>query len=287
VQILVPHISCIVHALLESNLSRSDVVHPVDPLEEAIQQGYQTIYIIGADGIQKQHMLTPGKDGMRRYVRSKVPSIPGTAMKTYSNEANFLPAGKIPLKLLQEVKNFFRRVIIHKKSNVEAMIWILWGPDRGYFLEVPDQTVGGASARYDPSKIPEGCRIIVDIHSHANFNAFFSGTDDNDDRNSIRYSGVIGHNASPVQDEKWRFCYLGNFFEVSVSDIFDEAEAPQEWLDKIGKDVPTLGKASTRITKNVDQASERSAYVAQGFLQKSVKDPTRFLLQEKVDTLNQ
>lgn len=225
-KVIVPHLSCLIYQQL------GEV--EVDPLTDAMNQGYVEIYIMTPTGIYKHHKLR----GTNRFIRTKVETVPGLAFTPLKEELSFLPAGKIPYTMLEQVEAFFREVIKAKGTAVEAMIWILWNEAQGYHLFVPNQTVSKASARYDWDGVPQGSSIVVDIHSHADFNAFFSGTDNADDSNSIRYSGVIGHNDKPVRSYAWRFNYRDKKFEAKVEDLFEmpqpaAMDVPKEWIDNV------------------------------------------------------
>lgn len=227
-KILSPYISCVVNAPLGEG--------EPDALDNAIKQGYSQIYVVSPDGVIKHHRLSCGK----RYVQVKVDSIPGlNQTSTLKEEINFLPSGKIPYELFQKVVCFFKEVIKAGNASLEAMIWILWSPEKGYYLHVPEQKVSGARAVYDWDGLPEGASIIVDIHSHgASIGAGFSGTDNKDDDNSIRFSGVVGRINQDSYEHVWRFSYLGRRFTVQIDDIFNipkEAsfEIPKEWMEMV------------------------------------------------------
>jgi PRTRC genetic system protein A len=236
-KILVPYFSCLIFSPTEGSEQ--------DELQEAIGYGYQQIYISTPNGFFKHHLLRPGKDGKSRYIRTPVLEVPGVKFKKVESSVQFLPDGKVPIRLLDEVKAFFKQIIIHKSTAVEAMIWVLWNEEKGYYLHVPNQTVGKASANYDWSSLPVDSSVIVDIHSHADFGAFFSSTDDRDDSNAIRFSVVIGNNDKPTPTTKARFNYLGIKTEVDLDVIFSErvidpVTTPQEWLDQVKTHTPTV-----------------------------------------------
>lgn len=231
-QVIAPFVSCLVFELFESDASN---------FNEAVEAGYQEIYIYTLKGIIKHQSFRPGKDGKSRFVRIKVDSVPGLQLpkpKVIEPQVSFLPEGKIPVRLLEEVKAFFKAVIAKRGTAVEAMIWILWNQEAGYHLFVPPQKVSKASAIYDWSTVPPGSSIIVDIHSHADFNAFFSGTDNADDRGSIRYSGVIGHNTTDKQSMVWRFNCQPTPIDVTMDQLFEapvveQLHVPESWLEKV------------------------------------------------------
>jgi hypothetical protein len=68
--------------------------------------------------------------------------------------------------------------------------------------------------------------------------AFFSSTDNNDDGNAIRFSGVFGHLDKPEPATVWRFNYRDKKYEAKLDQIFEVAEKPtveipDEWLEKV------------------------------------------------------
>lgn len=234
-KIIAPFISCFIEA---SDTS----VDNVTPLDQAIADGYSQIYIATTEGVFKYHVLRPGVGGKRRFICLPVKDVPGIVLPKATAGVQFLPDGKIPMALFEEVKEFFKQVISKKGRALEAMIWVLWNETDGYYLHVPSQVVGHASATYDWSSLPDGSSIIVDIHSHADFNAFFSSTDDRDDTGCIRFSGVIGHNDKPERSMKFRFNYLGQRMEVQLTDLFEreeqEVSIPEAWFDNVNLATP-------------------------------------------------
>lgn len=68
---------------------------------------------------------------------------------------------------------------------------ILFDPDEGYRVHVPDVDSRSAghiryqTGRYDPEQ------VVVDLHTHGQGEAFFSATDDDDDRTGGIYLSVV------------------------------------------------------------------------------------------------
>lgn len=232
--ILVPHLSCAVYAPVGDNTENSE-------FDQALAAGYSEIYVICHNGIVKYHKLR----GQGRYVTIKVDSIPGLKLHDIGqNVSSFLPQGLVPYNLLEQVEAFFRQVSATHKSDLEAMIWVMYSPEQGYFLHVPEQRISKASVSYDWEGVPAGSSIIVDIHSHNTMGAFFSGTDDNDDRSGVRFSGVFGRLQDAVPATVWRFNYMGKKIEAKLADIFQSApersvEIPKEWLGQVKVSAPT------------------------------------------------
>ncbi len=217
--ILAPHISCICNT---------------SEMQEAVNQGYKEIYIMTLNGCFKHHILR----GENRFVRTKVTSIPGYTEPKIEEGMNFLPAGKIPYALYEQVLAFFKKVMEVKTAELEAMIHILYNPEQGYHLGVPPQTISKASVSYDWNYVPAGTSIIVDIHSHNTMNAFFSSTDNRDDGGNISFSGVFGKLKDREPETCWRFNYYAKKYEASVEDLFDApvrpaVEIPEEWINNV------------------------------------------------------
>lgn len=202
--------------------------------------GYPFVFIVGNDGaLYKETALTHG-----RFVRTRIKHLPDSKPSTLKENINFLPAGKIPIVMLHQVVAFFREVMATLKAGPEAMIHILWNPKTGYRLSVPSQRVSKAAVSYDYDNLnaADGDIIVVDIHSHNTMGAFFSGTDDRDDRTSICYSGVIGQLDKPTPAMKFRFNNNQEKFECQLEDIFstgvENVSVPKEWLDKVDTKAP-------------------------------------------------
>jgi hypothetical protein len=131
---------------------------------------------------------------------------------------------KIPAYLLYKTMGFFKYVLEHYKTGMEAYVLYALKPDGKYFMYVPEQQVGAASVHYDISEFHKkfpGCYIVADAHSHSTFGAFWSGTDTTDDCRG-RYSVVIGKNAQIFPEIKCRFNYGKKYIDLTVEDIYED-----------------------------------------------------------------
>lgn len=215
VTVIVPHISCI--------CNEEDF--------ENVKGQFSEIYIYTVSGILKFVKLK-----YDRYICLKVTEIPGQT-SNLREALNFLPAGKVPYIIFQQIVAFFKKVIEVKKSSVEAHVHILWNPTAGYHLSVPNQRVSAASVTYDFSHIGKDDIIVADFHSHNSMGAFYSGTDENDDKNKTYYTGVIGKLNLPKYEYKLRFnlnelkhnCELDELFDIGEEAV----EVPDAWLECI------------------------------------------------------
>jgi len=226
--ILAPYVSCVASE---------------DEFEEA-KKTYGNIYVTTKTGDIYRHVrLSQG-----RHIRIKVKEIPwNTAAKAdtpaITEDVNFLPNGKIPFRLLEEIIQFFREVMTIKKAEQEAMAHILYNEkdkessDRGYRIAIPNQVVSKASVKYESDHILDGDIIALDIHSHNTMGAFFSGTDNGDDRIRMGYSGVVGKLDAKVPEMVFRLNVNEDRRDAKLAEIFDlldkEIKVPSEWLEKV------------------------------------------------------
>lgn len=73
--------------------------------------------------------------------------------------------------------------------------------------------------------------------------AFYSGTDNNDDKAGIRFSGVFGNLDRATPSTVWRFNYMDKKFDAKIEDIFaappkEDVEVPKEWLSRVVVSAP-------------------------------------------------
>lgn len=244
-----------------------------------------------------------------RFVSSQEAQIPGLgvnkSVKAPVAEIQPLAYGnKIPGDFFMQIKQFFLDVMGLGPSTYEAQVFIIWNEtSKDYRILVPKQTVSAAAVRYDIGDVlAEDDRIIVDIHSHNDMSAFFSGTDNKDDKKNPWISGVFGK-LSTAMENKFRFndgC--GRHFDMKVEDVFDFADArfqtPKEWLDQV--QITTYSQAKVnRISswgdafKEADSNESFSPYSNQGFMDKDgfgwadLFDPEADLYDGIVDSLHE
>lgn len=247
-QVLVPHFSC--------------VVYSEDALKQAIEEGYCETYIVSKNGAFRRTNLTHG-----RSVTVPCPVMPAgiTLPDCKQDTAGFFPAGKIPIRFLHEITAFFKAVMKeHNNAKLEAMAFVIWNPTLGYHIRIPEQTVSGASVSYNWEGFmgPDDV-IVLDIHSHNDMGAFFSGTDDNDDRGNCYISGVIGK-LSTTCDMVFRFNLPGNMKidKMDMGHIFENEagpEVPKEWLNQVKKQVYTPPPRTVYGGQNYTQNSGGAA----------------------------
>ncbi len=105
---------------------------------------------------------------------------------------------KLPAKLVWKIQTFFKRVV--EKYHSEACTILFYNKETGDFkVHVPLQTVSHGGVNYQKEacqQLPEmvGYLMVGTIHSHADFGAFHSGTDVNDEENFDGLHVTFGNN---------------------------------------------------------------------------------------------
>ena len=187
----------------------------------------------------------------QRTFLGKTVQPPETEIKT--DLLSFFPNGeKLPVILFHQIVEFFRQFMKGNSEvleslvnhSYEAMAHIVYNPATGYRVAIPTQSVSQATVKYEFDHLEDGDEIIIDIHSHNTMGAFFSGTDNNDDRNKISVSGVVGKLTNESYDTVWRMNLGDVKKELKIGDVFDitqdPVEIPKEWLSRVSVSRPSF-----------------------------------------------
>lgn len=139
----------------------------------------------------------------------------------------------IPAEILFEVLRFFKYMAY--KGSYEALANIYWDKQAEEFVvDIPEQKVSRASVSGKISAAFDSRRFIhyMDIHSHNNMNAFFSKTDDMDEK-AARVYAVVGKVSGFFPEIKVRIANSRSFVEIDPSVVFESVIAvqdfPEEW----------------------------------------------------------
>jgi PRTRC genetic system protein A len=139
-----------------------------------------------------------------------------------------LKVPKIPGRIYYQILAFFRD-ICDTMGNAEAFVQVYYdNQSEEYVCHVPEQTVSGGSVRYDATenlneKDRKRYTFVFEIHSHNTMGAFWSGTDDADEKET-KFYGVFGRIKSNVHEEKFRFMVMDKRIDVKKEHIFDFSE---------------------------------------------------------------
>lgn len=155
----------------------------------------------------------------------------------------YLP--KVDRAIYEKTDKLFRRV--SEEFNTEALVHLYYLPEtKEYEIEIPPQVVSYAAVHETnfPFETPERFRVM-DIHSHGTINAFFSSTDNRDEKGN-RLFGVFGGYKHSEPEKPSEFVFRagtgGKYFYLPRYEVFgkycssyteDEVEELyNEWLEK-------------------------------------------------------
>lgn len=104
-----------------------------------------------------------------------------------------------------------------KRLPNEAAAWIVWQQDTGQFSLrlLPEIEAGPGSIRFHRPVLVRGEHVVVDIHSHGTLPAFFSATDDRDDKGEVKFSCVVGNIDADEPSLCVRLCAIGYFEPIA------------------------------------------------------------------------
>jgi PRTRC genetic system protein A len=104
-------------------------------------------------------------------------------------------------------------------APIEAAASVLWDHrQKQWRIEYPE-IIGEASAsRIHYRQVEPGPdeSVAIDLHSHGHLDAFFSATDDADDRGAVKVSGVYGNLDTDKPTVAFRLCVLGLYIPLVV-----------------------------------------------------------------------
>ena len=120
--------------------------------------------------------------------------------------------GPIPERLLEEAALRSKQAFPDEWAGL-----VVWPESRsGYELYEPEfLSKSGAHITYSNS-LPPGLELVLDLHSHGRFGAYFSPEDDRSDLGGIYLSGVFGHCDRKSMSSAWRACAHGRFASLML-----------------------------------------------------------------------
>ncbi|MGF6988412.1 PRTRC genetic system protein A [Paraburkholderia atlantica] len=114
-----------------------------------------------------------------------------------------------------------------KAHPLETGAWIVWSPSTQAFRLAPVGIVThtAGSLKYQPPTLAGDEVLVMDCHSHGRHPAYFSSTDNDDDRHDVKMALVIGNCDRSTPSIAVRLCAKG---------IFEETErAPASWYQAV------------------------------------------------------
>ncbi len=179
---------------------------PFHPLQES---GHR--FLLAEDGLYLE-VRRPWLHFIHQLAEHKVVAIPYGPMAAKC-EMDF---GKLGTALAQ-LKDFAAKA--RADAPLEAAASVLWDHrQKSWRIEYPE-VIGEASAsRIQYRQVEPGPdeSLAIDLHSHGRLDAFFSTTDDADDRGAVKVSGVYGNLDTATPTVAFRLCVLGLYIPLTV-----------------------------------------------------------------------
>ncbi len=225
-----------------------NIVCKLKPRVTAQSKGYGVTYkdvftnMDEAESAGKVISIVPARDG-------KVYEIRNTEMGRFITPVNncellsdiragFIPAlPPIPHTILLDIISFFRNFMRYGPEK-EALINIYWDKfDRKYIANPPKQVVSKISVMSELSDEFNDKRYIhyMDVHSHNSMKAFFSQTDNADEKATRLYS-VIGRLDKYFPEIKVRMSNGGKHMEIDLGLVFEQiydGYYPNDWANNV------------------------------------------------------
>jgi len=176
------------------------------------------------DAADKAISILPARDGRVYEVRSTLAGRFITPVG-YSELLSDVRAGftsaqgipRIPMYLTMQIIAFFRHLAQHSdSSDYEGLVNIYWDTqDNIFIVDAPEQVVSKTSVNGTKNPTYDNDRYIhyMDIHSHNNMQAYFSATDDEDEKATGIYT-VFGRINQFMPEMKTRISNGGKFLEI-------------------------------------------------------------------------
>ena len=179
----------------------------------------------------------------------------------------------IPGTLFSQIIAFFKAVYAEYKS--EAIVLLFYSEEKKtYKLVPPHQKVTAAGVDYNRAITMEGYTMIGDVHSHANFSAFHSGTDDADEKSFDGLHITIGNNGDDEVSLSASIVSNGQRFIIQAEDYVNKLILTKDIDEEVEKPYSTIYKYDHTTKKMVPQKSTRT-YTVKRFDKRYVSTVSR------------
>lgn len=150
----------------------------------------------------------------RAWFYARVPIAKPLSMATpygLVSEALRFGFGKLPSAM---VAQFIEQARV--RSPNECAAWVVWNQQTGEWklMMLEETSVGPGHVSVNLPTLGEDEYMVMDLHSHGLLDAFFSSTDNDDDRGATKIAGVIGNLNKPEVTALFRLCANGVFLPL-------------------------------------------------------------------------
>jgi hypothetical protein len=149
-------------------------------------------------------------------LKGKPPGLPKSSNGFQLNDRKF------PEHLMMQAHSFFKAV--WNKQQTESSLYILYNRETDEFrLWAPEQYVTMVAVNHRLGKVPNGWAPTGTIHSHCNFSAFHSGTDQHDMEGMPGLHITLGHVDHETPESALALSLGDNQFDVEYEDIIGDS----------------------------------------------------------------
>lgn len=213
-----------------------------------------TYYVVAKDGI---YLRVERLHGSSLVKVGSIPFLDNARLNTKFTLPN------IPVKIMYQAKTFFRTVFSQHRS--ESYLTLLYSKKlNDYKLWCPKQTVSYCSVDYDRTDTVSfedrdyigsegaGWQMVGTIHSHCDFSAFHSGTDEADEASFDGIHLTFGHVNSDKFSIASSICFNNNRTKMNPTDVADGlvADSEEEVTEK--EEYSHRGSVYERTTKRTE-----------------------------------
>jgi hypothetical protein len=158
---------------------------------------------------------------------------------------------KIDDTLLAQIRAFFAAA--YESMHAEAMVLLTLTAENKWGVIVPPQTVDYASIDYkfDPKIVPEDVILAGTAHSHCNFSAFHSHTDEGDAAKKDGLHLTFGH----VDSDKFEVAAMLSFGGVNWDLKLDEITDVPEGLPTADAVIPLIDEWQAAFKKDTSDTA--------------------------------
>lgn len=211
----------------------------MNPIDTVLQSSFPTVMVPTRESVAE--MVRPGErllnaaDGV--YLEVLRPWLRVVRRLAVWNVATAVPYGKVeeatellcppvPPSLLADFRFQARRA-----CPDETGAWIIWDAITGLFrlVELEATSRGPGHLVYQRPELRDGEHCVFDCHSHGTGGAYFSRTDNDDDRHDVKFAFVLGYCDRETTSTALRLCIKGRF------EKFDQL--PQAWTAALDAEV--------------------------------------------------
>ncbi|WP_321882592.1 PRTRC system protein A [Burkholderia cepacia] len=210
----------------------------MNPIDTVLQQSFPTVMVPSREAVEPmarlgERLLIGGNGVFLEVVRPWIRTVRRIAMYheltavPYGevSEATELRCGPVPPALIAEFHAMTRAAFPN-----ETGAWVVWNEASREFRLIPLASLshGPSHLDYDRPRLADGEWLVVDCHSHGQWGADFSPTDDKDDRYDVKFAFVLG-NCDRQPSRVLRLCVKGIFENLP--------DVPDPWAAAMAREV--------------------------------------------------